>query len=286
MNNPDYPVIINSDHTGIGGVACALCSVSDTENLLSLDDTDYATISLTAGVLANGSVSVEDVVSTYTGGTFAGYEIANTALLGVDLLDNITITTYLDGVQQEQKSGTANLVSATTNILTGDGRRVVGFATSQDFDEIQLTIGNTLSVDVSATNVYRAVVENFCPPPSLACNTPNSFSNTDFPVIINSEHTGTDSAICALCEVTDSENVITDNETDYATVELTAGVIAEGSISVEDVLTTYPVSTFAGFEIKNTTILDADVLDNITITTYLDGVQRESERRSWSLSWG
>ena len=285
MNNPDYPVIINSDHTGIGGVACALCSVSDTEKVLSLDDTDYATISLTAGVLANGS-AVPEVVSTYTGGTFAGYEIANTALLGVDLLDNITITTYLDGVQQEQKSGTANLVSATTNILTGDGRRVVGFATSQDFDEIQLTIGNTLSVDVSATNVYRAVVENFCPPPSLACNTPNSFSNTDFPVIINSEHTGTDSAICALCEVTDSENVITNNETDYATVELTAGVIAEGSISVEDVLTTYPVSTFAGFGVQNTTILDADVLDNITITTYLDGVQRESKTRSWSLSWG
>jgi hypothetical protein len=46
-----------------------------------------------------------------------------------------------------------------------------------------------------------------------------------------------------------------------------------GSISINDVLTTYPIGTFAGFEISKHFIIRAGVLGGLTITTYNDGVE-------------
>ncbi|MFH4965171.1 Ig-like domain-containing protein, partial [Gaetbulibacter sp. M235] len=277
LSNPEFPTVINGSQTGIGGVVCALCGITNSDNILTSDNTDYASINLTLGIGATGSISVENVLDTNAAGTFAGFEISNANLLTVDFLDGITINTYLNGVLQESQTGIGNLLSVSTTLLTGDGRRVIGFVSTQPFDEIQFIVSNTLSVNLGETRVYGAVVENFCSGPSLICNEVAGFNNTDFPVIVNSENTEIGGVACALCTISNTENLITSSDTDFATIELTAGVLAFGSIAVEDVLDTYPANTFAGFEIENTTILDVDILDNITITTYLDGTLQESK---------
>jgi hypothetical protein len=36
MVAPTYPVFINGDNTGVDGIACALCEVSGTENVIKI----------------------------------------------------------------------------------------------------------------------------------------------------------------------------------------------------------------------------------------------------------
>ena len=285
LNNPDYPLVINGDNTGIAGLLCAACSVTNTENLITTNDADFATINFTVGVATTGSVSVEDIISTYTSGSFAGYEIANTAILDVDLLDNLTITTYLDGAQQEQKSGTTGLVSATLNLLPGDGKRTVGFITSLDFDQVQLTLANLVSADLGPTKVYGLVVERYCQV-DLTCDSTLILNNgaSGFPVIINEFETGIGGLLCALCDVVNSQNVITPSTADYGEIQITAGVSATGTIAVLDVLDTFPIGSVAGFaiEIEDPLLgIDLNLINNsIQICTYLDGVQQECNNSS------
>jgi hypothetical protein len=55
--------------------------------------------------------------------------------------------------------------------------------------------------------------------------------------------------------VSGTEAVLSADENDAATIDLTEG-LSIGSISINDVLTTYPIGTFAGFEISNTSLLE------------------------------
>jgi hypothetical protein len=60
-------------------------------------------------------------VTTYPAGTFAGYDVENSSLLGASLFNNATITTYLNGVAQESNAG--GLISLT---LLSSTRQVIG----------------------------------------------------------------------------------------------------------------------------------------------------------------
>jgi hypothetical protein len=48
------------------------------------------------------------------------------------------------------------------------------------------------------------------------------------------------------------------------------------SLAVKDVLTTYPIGTFAGFNISNPNLINANLLSGITLKTYKAGVLQES----------
>ncbi|MEN8816024.1 MAG: Ig-like domain-containing protein, partial [Nonlabens sp.] len=277
LSNPSFPFYINPSLTGVNGLLCALCSVTDTDNLLTEDDDDFATINLAVGVASSGSIAVKSDVDTFPAGTFAGFDIANSGLLDLNLLNGIVVNTYLDNSIQESQTGSGGLVSINTSLLNSDGRRVVGFATSLPFDEVQIVASNTLSVNLGSTRVFGAAVQKFCEAPELVCNKDTGFTNTNFPVIINSQNTGLAGVACVSCDISDAENVISGSDTDFATIQLAVGVLSSGSIAVEDVLSSYQPNTFVGFEIENASLLNLDVLDNIAIETYLDGVLQETQ---------
>ncbi|MEO5582008.1 MAG: Ig-like domain-containing protein, partial [Saprospiraceae bacterium] len=279
LNNPEYPVVINNSHTGIGGVVCALCAVSDTENVITTSGTDFATINLTAGVLANGSIAVEDALTTYPAGTFAAFEIQNQTLLDVTILDNITITTYLNGAQQESKSGVGALIGADSDLLTGsNGRQVVGFISTLPFDEVKITLANLANANLGSTKVYRLVVEKFCAV-NITCGTLIlNGGASGFPVIINSFETGIDGAVCAGCAVDNSPNVISASTGDFGQIQITAGVIATGTIAVLDAVDTFPIGSVAGFAIQDLeSLVEAQLFNRIRVCTYLNGVQQECQ---------
>jgi len=280
ISAPTYPVLINGVRTGITGVACVLCSVDSTQNLIDNVTGNSARINLTAGVGAIGSISVKEQITDYPAGTFAGFDIENTALLDVSLLGGITITTYLNGTQVESKTGTSALLSVNTGLLTGNGRRTVGFVTTGAFDEVRISVSNTLVVNLGITRVYSLVLQKFCPV-VLQCNTTNYLNSPTFPVIINDERTGISGVACVGCSVQNTPNVISSSTTDFATITVVAGVAASGAISVKDVLTTFPVGSTAGFVIRDVnTLLQLELFNSITISTYNNGTFQESRSGS------
>ena len=67
------------------------------------------------------------------------------------------------GYKENRSAGVGALVGADSDLLTGtDGRQIVGFVTSQTFDQVRITLANLVAADLGVTYVYRAVVEDFC----------------------------------------------------------------------------------------------------------------------------
>ena len=273
---PTYPVYVNNVNSGINGLACALCTITNQDNLIDADLTNYASVNLSVGVGTTGSLSVKNQITDYPAGTFAGYTIENPALLTVDALNTVRITTYLNGVQQETKSGNGALVAVGTDLLVSTGKQTIGFVSAMPFDEVKITFQNTVAVNLGEVKVYNSVLQKLCEP-VVECNKTYVWSNPDFPVIIDTDNSGVQGVACVSCAVTDTDNLLTADETDYANITLIAGVVGSGSVAVKDQLFTYPKGTFAGYVIKDLgSLAQVNLLQSLSISTYNNGVLQES----------
>jgi len=275
INNPSFPVVINMDNTGYSGVACVSCVLNNAENILSNSTSDYATVDLTAGLLSVSTISVQDILTTYPSGYFAGFEIENSNILGVDLLDGITITTYLNGTQKESNTGGGNLLSISSSLLSGSGRTSIGFLTTEAFNEVEIKFSNILSVNLGETRIYNLIIQNFCNN-TIGTDTTYWLNTPDFPVIVNEKKSGLSDTACGLCSISEMENIITQNNTDYSTINIPIGAANTTSISVKDVLNTYPPEANVGFNIQDLeSIIQADLFNAIEICTYNNDTLQE-----------
>jgi large repetitive protein len=271
LTSPSYPVTVDMSNTGTGGVVCAGCSVANPDNVVDAVSTNFATITLTAGVLATGSIAVIDNITTYPIGTFAGFDIESSSLLSVGVLSNLTVSTYKAGVFQESFSG-SSLVSAGSSVLAGSGRQIVGSITTKTFDEVKLTAANTVSISLGAINVYGVVLEKFCSAPLPSCNTLTNITNTTYPVYVDGQQTGVNSIACVACSINNSQNVVDGTSTsDFASIVLTTGVATTANFAVANALDTYPAKSFAGFDIETNSVLSASVISSATISLYNNG---------------
>ncbi|MCW2121135.1 hypothetical protein M2326_003465, partial [Flavobacterium sp. 7A] len=202
-------------------------------------------------------------------------------MLDLSVIGNVGLSTYKDGVFQE--SSTSNNLLLDVGLLSSTGRNKVGFVTTKEFDAVKLTITKPAGVSLAETRVYNAIFQKFCAGPDLDCNIKTAMTAPDYPVFINGKNTGVDALVCALCSVTGQANLIDQDPTNFASVNLAVGVGASGKISVKDQITNYPAGTFAGYSIENPSLLNVDALSAITITTYLEGVPQEVKSSSSAL---
>ncbi|MFA9187263.1 beta strand repeat-containing protein, partial [Flavobacterium magnesitis] len=276
ISAPTYPVYINSVNSGIDGVACVGCTIVNQDNLIDADLNSFAEVNLAVGIGTRASLSVKEQITDYPAGTFAGYTIENPALLTVGALDAVRVTTYLNGVEQETKTGNGALVSVGTDLLVGTGRNTVGFVSTLAFDEVQITFENVASVNLGQVKVYNAVFQRLCDP-IVECNENYVWSNPAFPVTINNDNTGIDGVACVACAVNNTNNLLTADQTDFANITVIAGVLGSGSVAVKDHLFTYPQGTFAGYLIRDLgTLAQVNLLQSLTISTYNNGVLQEA----------
>lgn len=273
VRNPTYPVFVNAANTGYSGAVSANSGVQNTANLVDDDVTNYASIVLPVGVAVNASVAVKDQITEYPAGTFAGFDIENTALIGVDALSGIKIETYNNGVPTSESVASGSLASVTSSILSGTGRQTIGFVASVPFDEVKLTVQQT-GVDLGTIRVYGAVLTKFsadCPVPDLACNTLTPVANPTHPVYVSGRNTGFTSALCAGCTINNSERAVDSDPSNYASIVLTANALGTASFAVANAIDTYQAGSFAGFHIETPTLVSADVIGSATISLYNNG---------------
>ncbi len=273
MNKPDFPMLVDYSRTGTSGVSVA--TVDNPENAVSASTTDYASLIHVAGLLGSSFLTVGDEVTDYPAGTFVGFDIENLTLVSVDVLNYITVTSYLNNVQQESVSGPALL--AGVPLLTGSGRYTVGFVTNTLVDKVKITVAQPAGVTLGTTRVYSTIFQSFCEGPEPDCNAGSILTAPTYPVLIDIAQTGLTGAACAGCSILEPGNVIDDDSATYAQIILTAGVLTTGSLAVKDQLTDYTSNTFVGFRIENPNLVDADALTGITVSTYLNGTFQESQ---------
>src|SRR5690606_30272567 len=155
-----------------------------------------------------------------------------------------------DGVFVESRTGSTELLPVDSGLLvTGSESVRIGFVTTAPFDEVQITLTQLVSLNLGSTRVYGMVLQAFCEG-IINCDEPYVLTNPSDSVIINNNRTGTDGIACVACEVDNSQNVITEDNADYALINVVAGVAGSASLSVQDVLLDYPPGTMAGFVIR------------------------------------
>ncbi len=264
-----YPVFISGSNTGVTGISVG--SVNNTENAIDSDPATYAEIALLAGVGGSGSISVRDAITTYPAGTFAGFDINSPALAGLSVLGGLRIETYFNGIPTGDFFENGTTAGASVPLLSGTGRQVVGFLTKLPFNEVKLTVSQTVGVNVGTTQVFGAVFTRFCAGDPLICNTLTSLTNPGSPVFIDAKNTGINSIACVACTVNNSGNAIDGDPESAATIVLTTGVASSGTFAVANAIDTYAATSFAGFDVETTTLLSAGALSNATISLYNDG---------------
>lgn len=277
LRTPSHPVVIDGQHTGITGNSCSLCSVQSAGNAIDQDSTNYASITVTSGSSSQGSLAVKDLLSDYPAGTFAGYQLENTALIGANLFSGVTISTYLNGTLKESKTGSSALLSVGSNLLVNPGQHIIGFVTTLPFDEVKVTLQNAGSFNIGSTKVYNVIAELLCSGAPVSCDSTFWLMSPQYPVLINTMRTGISGATCNTCSVIHETFITTTDTTDYARITIIAGSPASGSISLINPVSTYPQGTIAGFAIEDVNgLLQADLFNSITISTYNNGTLQES----------
>ncbi|PWJ59530.1 hypothetical protein CLV98_102364 [Dyadobacter jejuensis] len=161
-SGPKFPTIINSQATGVTGLVSVGGTVADPYHVINGNNTEYATLSATAGVGGAVTLAVQDPIGTYPIGTTAGFAIdIPTGILKLNLLDNLTLSTYLDGALQETINSSQVLeLTLLGNLIGGtpNDPYTIGFVAQKSFDEVRISINSLVSV-LNSVRVYSAFID-------------------------------------------------------------------------------------------------------------------------------
>ena len=282
LNKPLFPMTTYSYMVPYGVVVGCAGTLTGEEALVTPDPNDFALMTMVQSLGCLRYVGVKDAAGTlYPSGTYASVEIENMSLITASLGDLQSIVTYKAGVEQERKLK-GSLITA--SILTG-GRQSFGFVTTQDFDEVRYEEFTVITpATLVATRVYGFNVMKLCDGAPLACTTGANpqpqilkLNLPAYPVTVASNANDAFLGVgVSVNQLLNPERVVTADTTDFATIA-NSGVNSWASITVTDQKATYPIGSFAGFDVFNSTALNLDLLGGVFITTYLDGALQESK---------
>lgn len=271
ITKPNQGALINTNNTGTTGGAIG--SVQDQDKIVDGNSSSYAYLSQLLNIAATYHISVLSPVQVYSGSNYTGFEIQTDALLDVNLLGNITVKTYLNGKLQESSSSGNSLLSLA--LLNEGGRNIVGFNTTLDFNEVKIEFYSTLSLPLGNTRIYNLVVRKNCPGPLIPeCNKNEKVVTPTYPASVVGNRTGFFGGV-NIGTITGQNNVLQDND-NYAEINVTLSVAGTASFSVRTTNQAFSAGTFTGFDLENSSLLNASLLGGITIKTYLNGVLQES----------
>lgn len=156
--------------TGIGGL-CLTCSVLDAEAVTDADPANFATLNVPISVGGTAFVSLFDTARTHPAGSriaifVAGEEDAIPVTIALN--EQITVTTFLGGQEQESTSPESGQVPIALSLLdlpsilftpSNPGPRAVGVQVGQEFDEVRVDFGGGLQV-LNALRLFEVCVND------------------------------------------------------------------------------------------------------------------------------
>ncbi|GEM_PF-2505541 len=156
------PAVVEFDRTGYTGVVSGGYGIEDVWNVVSPSNADYATIHLPAAGATTGSIAVAAPGVVFPAGTHAGFSVEKqNFIISGGLFTGVTVTTYLNGMQQEIKTDAAlaDFTLLTQWFGTPADFYTPGFETTLPFNEVRITIGGLASGLDQTLRVYGAYVD-------------------------------------------------------------------------------------------------------------------------------
>ncbi|MCD2423199.1 Ig-like domain-containing protein [Niabella pedocola] len=290
LNSTIDPVYINWARTGVGGVLSVNNNLTGLDNIIDGNTSTAATISTTANVLSNATISVKKATgANYPTGTYVAFDVESNSILSANVLGSAIVKLYKTGqvAPVQTSSGNALLVGAKTTLLGNNRtRQEVGVVASADFDEASIEFTKPVGADLGEVKIYGIDIQKSCDH-ALDCKTSNVIVNspTGFGAIINNERSGVSGAICAGCSIENIGNVIDANLNNYARMIAAANVASNTAISVQAPASTFPAGTIAGFTIRtNNTLVGLDLFKGLSIEIWNNGTKVGSATGSQLLS--
>ncbi|WP_157807670.1 T9SS type A sorting domain-containing protein [Hymenobacter chitinivorans] len=271
----EAPVAANTySVSGTGTGLCLGCLVTNPERAVDDNLDNYATIQNTLGAVGGGVSLKMNLTGIAPLGYRAGVVISTGSVLNVSTLATLTLRTYLGGVLQQELSGSDALISST---LLADNRYGVEFGATKAFNQVEIVVGGLLN----GVNTVRVLYAYGVPGALQAQRGIGYLSRSAVPAAGDYAVTtsgGSPLALCVGTGVANPGNAVDKDLTNYATMTTEAGVNA-CSVALQVKLEgTAPAGYQAGFTVGNTSVVDLNVLNELQLTTYLDGVRQESRR--------
>lgn len=278
MTQPVYPVYVDGKFTSNSGLIAVAGAINTSENVIDADPASFASIDMTAGVGTTTTFAVTDAVTNYTGTHYVSFDIATNKLVDAGVLGALRIRLIRDGVLLNTVY-TPSLLAG-IGAAAGEQRQRIGIVTTEAFDGAQLVIDGVANIGLLGTlKLYDLSIEKLIAAP-LLCNQTVELKNGQNPVVINDTRTGAQGLVNVTAVGSAVENpwyVIDTSSSNYAKLTKTVGVANNVALSVVNPVEQYPIGTFAGFRIvnENTGLLQLDLFNSITVTTYLNGVAQD-----------
>lgn len=155
---------------GISGL-CVLCSVLDAEAVTDADPANFATLNVPLSVAGTAYLSLFDTARTHPPGSRVAIFVAgeeDAIPLTIALNQQVTVTTFLDGQEQESTVPGSSQVPIVLSLLdlpsilftpTNPGPRAIGVQVGQEFDEVRVDFGGGLQV-LNALRLFEVCVND------------------------------------------------------------------------------------------------------------------------------
>ncbi|MBS7332475.1 MAG: hypothetical protein KIG88_02610, partial [Weeksellaceae bacterium] len=280
ITTPSYGAIISGERTGVSSTSGSASladigsAILNPENVVDNDPNNYASISSVASLGGKYNLSVktpfQNLNATDGNSTYVGFDLETSSLIGLSLLNDIVINLYNNGnLVDTSLTDDVSLIDLT--LATNNSRSIIGFVTDKEFNEAQIEIKKSVSVDIGNTKIYNLIVRKLCEGPDLTCNQRTILDDSIYPISI-SGNTGVE-GLLSLGSVTEPRNAIDNDPTTYASMNILAGALSKATLAIKKSLSPYPANTYVSFEVENSSLLDLSVLSNYTIRLLRNGTQ-------------
>lgn len=250
--------------------------LSNPQNMVNGNSGDYAVLSNLANALTPLNIGIVDRANVYPAGNTAGFVIepGNSSALSLDLLQNVTIKTFLHGVEQDTRTFSgATLINLTAVASTEESKKQkISLVTTKPFNEVRLIYANSVAVTANTSiRIYGAYEEpatcGDCIIRVKSTGTTPSGTILDGGTF-NSDNDWTGAYGLNLSGLTNQENVVDANEVNYAVYSGLASL--GGGVRITTQLNSMQSpGTFAGYEIgSGLSLLDLSVLGATSVKLY------------------
>ena len=277
LKEQEFPISAYTKISSAANVSLIGDLVQNIGYLLDNDTNNFVTLNPTVSALTELTIGVNKAGLPFKPGTYAEFEVQSSNLIDASLLSNFSVRLINkeDEIVQTISSDALLLGVGLFQFGTQETQKI-GFKSTVEFSKAELVYNIPVNATLGTTRIYRFNVMETCPI-ELVCNDSDPITTVDRPVIINAINTGTAGLACVGCSVNNPENLIDGDLTNSTRLVVTAGVAARSAVSVKDLANIYPAGSSVGFATSEANpILNADLLNTIRVTTYLDGEEVES----------
>ncbi len=284
LNRNNFPVYIDGKHTGTNGNSVGTLNhyFQNLNNIIDVDNNNYASLITTAGASTTASVAIQDGskgiagpdFELYPAGTFAGFDVSFPSVLGGGFLNNVSVSTLSpNGTVLETFNMSGSLMSIHSGLLTGGmSRQMIGFVANQPFSGVKFTATKAVSANWGEIRIYGAAIQSFCASPVISCDEIEKLNAPDHPLYINGKRTGIAAAFDGNSVINNSQFAIDNDNNSYAELQLGVSVGSSLGFSVANGFDSYAANTYVGFDIGSQNWFEMNGFYSTKIELYNNGV--------------